>query len=512
MRILLTILIFSLLALGSIFSQVSIIWETSIGGPGADIPRSLIVTKDNGYLLGGFTEAAGGDVSLGYGEKDFWLVKFDESGTVIWEKTFGGSGIDDLWELSETKDGNYIIVGTSNSNDGDISENNGNFDYWVIKVDQLGNLIWEKTFGGINLDEARSVVSTSDGGFIIVGNSPSSDDDLSGQFGTADYWVLKFSVSAELEWEKYIGGGSQESAYSIIETKEGTYVITGHSSSRDGDAMVDDQSGDVFITCLFDNGEIKWTNSYGGSYLDYAYQIKQSKDGGFIVAGSTYSTDGDIMDKSDDSEDAWILKLFPDGELEWSKTFGYLNSDKTLSVIELKNDGFVFCGSTQSEDGEVSFSRNLWLFKINDLGLIEWEQTFGGALRDEGWSVVENDLGNLVAAGSSFSNDGDLQSNNGVSDYWILELESSTTSNQNFDKKERFEVYPNPVVDIINISSEINLDGANFEMYNFEGKICHAGKLDGHTFTIDRALILPGVYLFSVANDRHLFSKVILVD
>ena len=175
------------------------------------------------------------------------MIKISETGTLLWEKSFGGSEIDEARSITNSNDGNYIIVGDTRSNDLDVSENNGAADLWVIKISPSGNLIWEKTFGGNSFDVARSVSKTQDNGYLISGSSRSSDGDVSKNNGQNDAWVLKIDANASLEWQKTIGGTDIDFAFDAIELNDKSVIVVGETNSSDIDIPENKGFTDVLI-------------------------------------------------------------------------------------------------------------------------------------------------------------------------------------------------------------------------------------------------------------------------
>ncbi|MBM7560374.1 Ig-like domain-containing protein [Marinitoga litoralis] len=236
-----------------------------------------------------------------------------------WQKTFGGSDLDSAHSIEQTTDGGFIVAGYTKSNDGDVTGNHGlySYDYWIIKLDENGNLEWQKTFGGSDSDSAHSIEQTTDGGFIVAGYTKSNDGDVTGNHGGADYWIIKLDSNGNLEWQKTFGGSNWDYAQSIEQTTDGGFIVAGYTWSNDGDVTGNHglYSYDYWIIKLDENGNLEWQKTFGGSDSDSAHSIEQTTDGGFIVAGSTRSYDGDVTgDKGD--YDYWIIKLDESGNLK----------------------------------------------------------------------------------------------------------------------------------------------------------------------------------------------------
>ncbi len=194
------------------FSQTApaIQWEKALGGTGYDYATSIVQTSDGGYIVAGYSYSNDGDVTGNHGSADYWVVKLDNTGSISWQKSLGGSGDDEAASIVQTSDGGYIMAGSSNSNDGDVTGNHGSYDCWVVKLDNTGSVSWQKSLGGTGGDLASSVEQTSDGGYIVAGQSYSTDGDVTGNHGVADCWVVKLDDTGSISWQKSLGGSNAD--------------------------------------------------------------------------------------------------------------------------------------------------------------------------------------------------------------------------------------------------------------------------------------------------------------
>jgi hypothetical protein len=243
-----------------------------------------------------------------HGKSDAWIVKLDSQGTIQWQRSLGGSNQDAAYSIQITSDGGYIIAGSSYSHDGDVTGNHGKSDAWIVKLDSQGAIQWQKSLGGGNLDEAISIQITSDGGYIIASSSKSNNGDVTGNHGDDDYWIIKLDSQGTLQWQKSLGGSEWDKAYSIQITSDGGYIIAGFSYSHDGDVKGNHGKYDYWIVKLDSQGTIQWQKSLGGSVEDAARSIQQTSDGGYIIAGISWSNDGDVKGNQG-KYDFWIVKL-----------------------------------------------------------------------------------------------------------------------------------------------------------------------------------------------------------
>ncbi|MFX0555952.1 hypothetical protein ACOCEA_04100 [Maribacter sp. CXY002] len=208
-------------------------WRGYFGGTNNDRAHAAVLTKSNGFVMAGFSESDDYDISNTQGGYDFWLVKVDEKGNLLWERSFGGSGIEISYDIANTIDDGYIVAGNTFSTDGDISENKGESDIWLIKVDDVGNLVWEHTYGGTGFDAAQSVIASKDGGYFVVGNSKSTDIDVEVNKGENDIWILKTDANGKLIWQESIGGVDLDYGFDILENTDGSILVVGETLSAD---------------------------------------------------------------------------------------------------------------------------------------------------------------------------------------------------------------------------------------------------------------------------------------
>jgi hypothetical protein len=186
----------------------------SFGGSGFEYASSIKQTPDGGYIVAGSTQSYDGDVSGNHGGYDCWVLKLSSEGDVEWTKTLGGSKSDNANSVDVTSDGSYVVAGSTESNDGDVSGNHGSTDFWVVKLSSKGIIQWQKCFGGSGSENANSIQQTSDNGYIVSGYSSSDDGDVTGNHGEGDYWVVKLSSEGIIQWEKCLGGSAEDGSLS----------------------------------------------------------------------------------------------------------------------------------------------------------------------------------------------------------------------------------------------------------------------------------------------------------
>ncbi len=267
---------------------------------------------------------------------------------IQWQKTYGGSSHDQLYSIQQTTDGGYISVGVTTSNNGDVFGNHGGFEFWVVKLTENGSIQWKKSFGGSNNDWPYYIQQTNDGGYIMSGMTMSNNGNVSGNHGDRDGWVVKLNEAGGIQWAKTLGGSGPDEAWSVIQTSDGGYIVAGSSGSNDGDVTVNHGFNDVWIVKLSEAGVIQWQKSLGGSNLDGAKSIIQTADGGYILAGESMSNDGNVS-VNHGNTDFWIVKLNVEGAIEWEKSLGGIGLDVARSVCQLNNGSYVVAGYVSSD-------------------------------------------------------------------------------------------------------------------------------------------------------------------
>lgn len=293
----------------------SLTWQKSFGFSGADEGKTIIETSDGHILISGVLDVTSSNGMGNFGRPnsehaggDYWSIKVTSSGDLVWSRFYGGSFTDNPTGIAETENNEFIFVGSSDSNDVDISNNKGTYDFWIVKSEAGGNMIWEKSFGGSEIDEARAITKSNDGNYIIVGDTRSRDFDVSVNNGAADLWVIKIAGNGDLIWNQSYGGSSFDVSRSINKTSDNGYVIAGSSRSSDGDVTRNQGQNDAWVVKVNEDGQLLWQTTVGGSEIDFAYDAVQLPNGSIIAVGETSSSNGDIPENKGFT-DLLIIKL-----------------------------------------------------------------------------------------------------------------------------------------------------------------------------------------------------------
>ncbi|CAN0569218.1 unnamed protein product [Ectocarpus sp. 12 AP-2014] len=409
-------------------------WVKTVGGSGEETGQSIIKTLDGGYAVLGYTNSTDGDVQgKSSAVNDYWLLKLDSNGDIEWNKTYGGSKDDRGQGLTQTIDGGYALTGYAMSDDGDGSVNNGFHDNWVLKVDALGTIEWEKSFGFSGHDHSYDILETEDGGYFFTGfldiTSARSDGNTEKassltRHGVGEFWGTKIDQTGALQWRGYFGGTNNDRSHAVVQSDDGGFVMAGFSESDDFDITNTQGSYDFWTVKVDAKGNMLWERSFGGSGIEIAHDIAKTNDGGYVLTGNTFSTDGDISEANGES-DFWLIKVNDAGSLIWEQSYGGSGFDAAQAVIASKDGGYFVVGNTKSVDADTSINygeNDLWMVKTDDTGNLVWQKSFGGSGLDFAFDIVENADGSIVVVGETSSNDFQGSTSKGKSDIVLIKV------------------------------------------------------------------------------------------
>lgn len=404
------------------------IFKRTLGGSQNDYPGMVIATSDGGYLASAYTWSTNGNVSGNHGGRDAWLLKFDQSGNIEWSKCLGGTLDEDLVYIVQTNDGGYIASGYTRSNNGDVSGWHGGDDFWLVKLDAGGNIQWQTCLGGSGNEWSPIVKQTADGGYLLTGETSSHDGDVSGNHGGfSDIWAVKLDAVGTIEWQRCLGGSDGDYAYNLSIAPDGNYIIAGMTRSNDGDVSGYHGMDDIWVVKLSQTGTILWQRCLGGSNFEIgSNDLVITNDNGFMVTGATMSNDGDVSGNHGAS-DIWVVKLDQAGDIEWQKCFGGSGSDQPFTIRQTADGGSVIGADTGSNDGDVSGfkgNRDIWVLKIDQAGTLQWQKSLGGSGYDGIRYLAPVTDGYLISGGTD-SNNGDVAGNHGSYDYWAVKIDQT---------------------------------------------------------------------------------------
>ncbi|MFB3386611.1 T9SS type A sorting domain-containing protein [Flavobacterium sp. LAR06] len=524
------------------YSQ-DILWEKSYGGTHADYLFDAQPTADYGFILAGssVSDKTGSKTEDNHGDLDYWIWKMNEKGELDWQKSIGGNGFDLLQSIKGTKDGGFILAGTSSSESGSQKGENckGITDFWVIKLDASGEEQWQRTIGGNGQDELLCAFQTKDGGYILGGSSSSNPPAVSNtkpegkstattkadlfnksekSRGNMDYWVVKLSKEGSIEWQKTYGGQYSDLLRSMEQTLDNGYILAGYSNSPISGEKTDNNkgAGDYWIVKINDTGEIQWQNTYGADGDDQPYVVHQTSDEGFIIGGNSSSTNaltpqGGIVSNG---TDFWILKIDRAGSVDWSKTYDFGKVDILTSLVENADHTFLIGGYAKTEanrsvantvakavgvNPDKDGVNDYIALKIDDKGEELWNKTVGSSGEDILRKLIETRDGGYLMAGTSNSNSSkDKNSNVGSNDFWVVKLKDKTKVEK---IKASIEAIPNPVKSYTNVIIGYDFKEGTATLVDMTGRVLQEFSISSRTVPVDLSKYSEGIYIINIKTD-----------
>ncbi|MGD9131317.1 MAG: hypothetical protein PVH73_07065 [Candidatus Bathyarchaeota archaeon] len=365
-------------------ARAASMWSMTYGGAEDDTAAGETVqASDGGYAVLGDTS------SFGAGGSDFWLIKTDADGNMQWNKTYGGTGTETSGDMCLTSDDGYAMSGYT------TSFGAGGQDFWLVKTDASGNMLWNKTYGGTGNEYAYHVEQAVDGGYALFGQT--------GSFGAGsnDFWLVKTDASGNMQWNQTYGGTANDVGIHVIQTDDGGYALLGHTSSFGAG------SNDAWLIKTDASGNEEWNMTYGGTGVEFGQCLEPTSDGGYAIACITSSFGAGSMD-------FWFVKLDPSGNMQWNMTYGGTGSDGPTHFIQTVDGGYAIVGFTASFGAG---SNDAWLIKTDASGNEEWNMTYGGTGAEISYALLEtSDGGYLLTMNTdSFGAGGD--------DIWLVKTD-----------------------------------------------------------------------------------------
>lgn len=488
-------------------------WQKSMGGSGQDKLRCVLLTNEGGFLLAGSSTPHpvttpndvpadgkyldGDKKEKGRGEADFWIIKLNAKGGEEWQKTIGGSGQDEVSCMVRTRDGGFVVGGTSSSDaspnpseGGELLAKNekttdcfGGLDYWVMKLDKDGKIVWQKTLGGQYNDELRSIAIAEDGGFLLGGssNSPSSSNSSEGGalagtkiancLGQADYWIVKLDKDGNEQWQKVIGGTGDDQLYVVHTTSDGNYVLGGNSNSESGnDKKSGNQSGTDFWVMKIDKEttEILWQETYNIAKVDVLTSLVENDDKTILLGGyaqgevvrkgkgireeTLKQVQGEEPKVKAGTDDYVAIKITEKGEELWRKDVGSDGQDILKKVIETRDGGYLMAGTSKT----------------------------------------------ILTAEGGVKATGNKSSGKGSQDFWVVKLKDKIKPKE---KKKTVEAIPNPATDYTNVIVGYYFKKGTATVVDIAGHILQQFEITERTVPIDLQGYPEGVYIVNIKTD-----------
>ena len=384
-------------------------WLRCYGSNYGDEPRDVKPTSDGGYIMTAYVSNSSNDVSVHFdeGSLDIWVVKINANGAIEWEISIGDKNYQFAGGVVESADGGYVVGGTTYSSSNCLLGDNSS-NIILVKLSSKGEWLWEKEYGGSGNEFLSELDLSADGGFLLTGHSTSSDGDLTNNNGAEDFWIVKTDASGNIIWQKSFGGSRTDQGVSAAVAPGGGYYIVGSSESTDFDFGLNYGDSDFLILHLSERGELIWQKKFGGSNHDFAWAVSAAPDGGAVMAGMTNSVDGDVTrsGRAASDIDIWVVKVDGSGNLQWQKSFGGPKDENAFDLAPTMDGGFLLCGITESLDSDAPCTNgntDIWVIRINGSGVIEWQKALGGEVNDFGLCIVENKDRSIMVAGITCS-------------------------------------------------------------------------------------------------------------
>jgi len=467
-------------------------FERIFGGTGYDNGSSVIQTYDTGYVVAGSTS------SFGYGNTDMYIIKTNQNGIAKWQKTFGGINIDQAYSVSQTSDSGLVIAGYTNS------FGHGGYDMYLIRTDKYGDTLWTKTYGGTDWDFAYSAQQTSDGGFILAGGTYSYG------YGSQDVYLVKTNSSGDTLWTKTFGGIKDDGASCVKQTLDGGYIITGFTES------FGEVHGDYYTIKTDNFGDTLWTKKLGFAGEDRASEIVPTSDGGYITSGVSENTAGGY-------NVSFLVKTNSLGDTLFTRKNGYPNDASSNTVCEANDGGYVWAGKLK-----IGTSYEVYLFKYNASGSYAFSFTLGSTKNEEATSIKQtNDHGYIVAANSNSFNNylGDIYlfktDSMGVSSGTISNYATGITQHSN--NINTFTIYPNPTNNgkcIIGFSNELIKQNEDIKLnvYNSLGQVISSEiyKIKSSSvrneIELNTSSMKSGLYFIEIIFDSNKITSKLIIE
>ncbi len=490
-------------------AQTTITRQKSYGGSQNDNVQKIIRINDS-YIVGGSSdsEISGDKTEPSRGFEDFWILNVDTGLNIIWQRTLGGSKSDILNDLILTHDSCLLLLGTSASDSsGEKSQNNyGDCDYWLIKMSLTGSILWQKIIGGEGYDEASVVYELPDGSILIGGSSQSDSSGLKTQNrrGIRDYWLLRLDMQGNILWNRTYGGNVIDMLHSITVLNDSMIIIAGRSNSPTSGEKSESSYGDydIWLICVNLNGNIIWDRTLGGNQWDCPSAMVAKQHSLYVLGRSDSNVSGLKSQNSRGNEDFWIIKLDYSGNIKWDKTIGGSGWDVPYSMVYCEDNNLTISGASGSVISGEKLSPlygvvDYWIIALDTNGNIFWQESIGGTLPDYGRNLVKLSSGGFVVAGDSYSGISGVKTtiNHGMSDFWLIEFEVGTGISEYYTGKHIVKVYPNPAEDFLIIETDFDANISELYILDIHGKEVKSLIVNRPSIEVDIRDLTAGIYI-----------------
>ncbi|MFN3848842.1 MAG: T9SS type A sorting domain-containing protein [Spirosomataceae bacterium] len=416
------------------FSQnLALHWQKTMGGKNNEFAYSVVELSDGSFVMVGSTNSGiDGDVVETKGMSDMWVIKTKANGQIEWSKCFGGTKDDIATDVVETTDKAILVVGTTNSVDGDAQGSGTRGGILLFKIKTNGTLEWKRVFaGGYNASEAGylrgdgsskpSLKNTADGGYIL---GATRDGGVNTGYREYDFWLAKLNASGTILWQQHYGSSRNDVMNEVILTSDGGYIMLGGTEGQSNEILGAGRGFfDTYIVKVSANGSQQWQRAFGGSSFDSAYSAGETSDRGFAVVGETTSRDFDFQGNLG-QKDGFIIRLSASGQLLWKIMVGGIENDGINHLEKVNNQfiGFGFSGSTLSGAKPNSSLPDFWMISFTESGTINYNKLWGGGDEDLARCGIPTKDGSFIVVGQSQSVDGDITNIRGNLDFWAIKV------------------------------------------------------------------------------------------
>ena len=365
-----------------------------VGGDGDDVGNDIVLLADGGVVIAGYTTSSEGTFFSSHGQEDFLIARFDKDLELIWWKAYGGSKRDVAQALTTTRDGGFVLAGLTESSDGDVTGNKGLGDFWVISVSSTGELEWQKTFGGSGQDQAYDVVETPEGNILVAGYTRSDSGDVIGYDWGEDFWIIELGRDGEL-LRQWLAGAyrSEDCAKKIAIGDDGSIYVVGYYAFRDCNVRCNYVEEQMSVLKIGSDGVIQWFNQYGDYWPEAGIDLLVADNGNIVVVGEEESGVS-LLTSGLGGKDFWIAYISPDGTAISSNNFGGSFTDIANGVVQVGEDEFIVAGYSTSSDKDVVGNHGMadgWIIRVNTAGKILDKLAVGGSKDDAILSVFSRD-------------------------------------------------------------------------------------------------------------------------
>lgn len=507
-------------------------WQKCFGTNEVDYAMCISET-DHGYMFGIAIYTDGPGISNYHGGGDIWIINTDSTGNIIWEKCFGGSNGETCNKILKLNNNEFYIVGSTNSLDGDISCGTlyGSSDFWIIKINGDGDILWDRCYGSLGPDEMRDAVLTPDGGLLFMGRISNNGGNVTNYYGSYDIWFCKIDSLGNIEWEKTVGNQSLDNGISMQLISDTSFAFIGGYDDPGG--MIDCEiavSGfysDVYLVEMsLAEGDILNIYCYGGSGNDLGFYFEKLDDG-YIFAAYTNSYDGDVSGFHGGS-DMWVVRTNDQGQIVWQRCIGGSFYEIPSYITQVDDGGFLVIGYTSSHNGDVTHNHShqggawydIWVVKLTAVGEIEWDKCYGGLGTERFFGthsiLKKSDYIYVFNAEAQF-NSIDVQCEiHGERDAWVFEIALPDTTSVIIPPASAGEirVYPNPATTELWLQLPENMpfNQAQIELYSPTGKLLYRAQLASQFHKIETAHLPAGLYLVRLWDGERWMTEKVVVE